>query len=175
VANKTLTPKKRTFIWYPFLLAAYPVLGLLAHNVGNARPEAGFRPVAISILGAGILFELLRLLTRDWHRAAFVSAVWISLFAAYGHVYLWLQEEAEAYARTNLVAGVSLLVAAAALFAATRPKARMEAWTSPLNLAALALVIFPLGQIIWYQVGQMETPRVSAAPSVHTAENQPDI
>lgn len=76
------------FIWYPFLFAAYPVLGLLAANIGNARPEAGFRPVAVAMLGAAILFGLLRLLTRDWHRAAFASAAWISLFAAYGHAYL---------------------------------------------------------------------------------------
>ena len=173
--SKVITHKKRNFIWYPFLIAAYPVLGLLAHNVGNARPEAGARPVVIAVLGAAILFGLLRLLTRDWHRAAFVTAAWIALFAIYGHVYIWLQENASEYARTNLVAGASLLLAAAALFSATRPKVRMEAWTSPLNLAALALVILPIGQVVWYSVGQMEMPRVSAAPSVQTAEGQPDI
>ena len=167
--------KNRKFTWYPFLFAAYPVLGLLAHNIGNARPEAGARPVAVAVLGAGILFGLLRLLTRDWHRAAFASAIWISLFAAYGHAYVWLQEQAPEYARTNLVGGVSLLLAAAALFAATRPKVRVEAWTAPLNVAALALVIFPLGQIAWYQVNRLETPRVSAAPSVEAAGTKPDI
>ena len=41
--------KNRKFIWYPFLFAAYPVLGLLAHNIGNARPEAGARPVAVRL------------------------------------------------------------------------------------------------------------------------------
>ncbi|HSQ40007.1 MAG TPA: hypothetical protein VLM78_07585, partial [Anaerolineales bacterium] len=166
----------KRFIWYPFLFAAYPVLGLLAYNVGNARPEAGARPVAAAVLGAAALFGLLRLLTRDWHRAAFVSAVWISLFAAYGHVYIWLQEEAEAYARTNLVAGVSLLVAAAALFAATRPKVRYEAWTSPLNMVALALVVFPLGQIVWYQFDVQNAPSVAAESPVAAVEGtKPDI
>ena len=63
--------KRVSMIWYPFLFAAYPVLGLLAHNVGNARPEAGARPVVVAVLAAGVLFGLLRLLTRDWHRAAF--------------------------------------------------------------------------------------------------------
>jgi hypothetical protein len=51
----------------------------------------------------------------------------------------------------------------------------MEALTSPLNFASLALVILPIGQVVWYSVGQMEMPRVSAAPSVQTAEGQPDI
>jgi hypothetical protein len=86
-----------------------------------------------------------------------------------------LQENASEYARTNLVAGASLLVAAAALFVATRPKVRYEAWTSPLNVAALALVVFPLGQIVWYQVEVLNAPRVSAAPSVQVSGTRPDI
>lgn len=175
VNSNVFTLKNRKFIWYPFLIAAYPALGLLAHNIGNVRPQAGFRPVMISMLGAGILFALIRLLARDWHRAAFVTAVWTSLFAAYGHVYLWLQEKAPDYARTNLLAGVSLLAAAAALFAATRPRVRMEAWTSPLNFASLALVLLPIGQVIWYSAGQMETPRVSAAPLAEASASSPDI
>lgn len=164
------------FIWYPFLFAAYPVLGLLAANIGNARPEAGFRPVAVAMLGAAILFGLLRLLTRDWHRAAFASAAWISLFAAYGHAYLWLQENASEYARTNLVAGASLLLAAAALFAATRPKVRYEAWTAPLNMVALALVVFPLGQIGWYELEVHNAPSVAAESLVAPVDGtKPDI
>ena len=88
VKSKVIPPKKQAVIWYPFFFAAYPVLGLLAHNIGNARPEAGIRPVAISILGAAILFGLLRLLTRDWHRAAFACTAWIALFVIYGHAYI---------------------------------------------------------------------------------------
>jgi hypothetical protein len=163
-------------IWYPFLFAAYPVLGLLAVNVGNARLEAGARPVAVAVLGAAILFGLLSLLTRDWHRAAFVSAAWISLFAVYGHMFGYLQEKAPEYAQTNLVAGVSLLLAAAALFVATRPKVKYEAWTAPLNMVALALVIFPIGQIVWYQFEVQNAPSVAAESPVAVVEGtKPDI
>ncbi len=165
-----------SIIWYPFLFAAYPVLGLLAHNAGNARLTAGIRPVTIAVLGAAVLFGLLRLLTRDWQRAAFVSAVWISLFAAYGHVYGSLQEKAPAYARTNLLAGAGLLLAAAALFAATRPRLGMQAWTLPLNMAALALVAFPIGKIIQYQVEVRNAPDVAAGSFVVQFEGtKPDI
>jgi len=163
-------------IWYPFLFAAYPVLGLLAHNVGNVRPEAGFRPVAVAVLGAAILFGLLRLLTRDWHRAAFVSASWVSLFAAYGHVYIELQKKAPEYARTELLTGACLLLAAGALFLATRPRVRMEAWTLPLNMAALVLVVFPLGQVLWYQEDVTNAPVVAAeSPAPSFEGTKPDI
>jgi hypothetical protein len=174
VKNRNLVSKR--FIWYPFLIAAYPVLGLLAVNVGNARPAAGIRPAAIAILGAAVLFGLLRLLTRDWHRAAFVSAAWIALFAVYGHLYGYLLEKAPKYAQTNLVAGAGLLLAAAALFAATRPKVRMEAWTAPLNMVALALIVFPIGQIAWYQIEVQNAPSVAAeSPVAPVAGTKPDI
>lgn len=159
------------FIWYPFLFAAYPVLGLLAYNIGDAPPEAGLRPVLIAILSAGALFGLLRLLTRDWYRAAFVSAVWIALFAAYGHVYFYLQEKAPRFARADLLAGAWLVLAAAAFFAATRPKVRMEAWVVPLNAAALALVILPLWQIAWYHFEVRAAPaETTATPAAEAAE-----
>jgi hypothetical protein len=162
--------------WYPLLFAAYPVLGLLAVNIGNARPDAGLRPLGIAVLGAAILAGLLRLLTRDWHRAAFVSAAWIWLFAIYGHLFGYLQEKAPEYAQTNLVAGVSLLLAAAALFAASRPKVKYEAWTAPLNMVALTLVIFPIGQIVWYQFEIRDAPSVSAeSPVAEVAGPKPDI
>ncbi len=162
--------------WYPLLFAAYPVLGLLAVNVGQARPDAGLRPFGIAVLGAAVLTGLLRLLTRDWHRAAFASAAWIALFAAYGHVHIYLQEKAALYAQTHIVAGVSLLVAAAALFAATRPRVRYEAWTAPLNMVALVLIIIPLGQIIWYQFDVQNAPSVAVESPVAEVERaKPDI
>jgi hypothetical protein len=163
-------------LWYPFLIAAYPVLGLLAHNVGEARPEAGLRPMAAVMLGAAVLMGLLRLLLRDWPRAAFVTAAWIGLFEAYGHVYIDLQEKAPGYAQTNLIAGASLLAAASVLFAASRPKVRFEAWTGPLNMAAAALVLIPVGQIAWYQVDVRYAPGVRAESSpVNVEGTRPDI
>lgn len=172
----TKQKKKINLIWYPFLIAAYPVLGLLAYNIGNARPEAGIRPVIVAMLGAGLLFGLLRLLTRNWHRAAFASAAWMALFAMYGHVYVWLQGKAPDLARTNLLGGVALLLAAAALFAATRPRVRMEAWTQPLNMAALVLVAIPLGQVLLYQVEVRNAPSVAAESTVPAFEGtKPDI
>ena len=166
--------KKRKLIWYPFLIAAYPVLGVLAFNIGNARPGEGARAAIAAMFAAGILIGLLRWLTRDWHRAAFVGAAWIALFAAYGHIFIELQKKAPPYAQANLVGGVELLLAALALFAATRPKVRMEAWTAPLNYASLVLVILPLAQIAWYQVEVRNAASVSAAP-IEVNGTRPDI
>ncbi|HXQ34669.1 MAG TPA: hypothetical protein VN843_11710, partial [Anaerolineales bacterium] len=48
--------------WYPLVFSAYPVLALLAENIGEVKPDAVWRPLLISIVFAGILFVLLKLL-----------------------------------------------------------------------------------------------------------------
>jgi len=174
--NPQVSRRNLGVVWYPFLIAAYSVVGLLAHNVGQARPEAGLRLAAVAMLGAAALMGLLRLLLRDWSRAAFVSAVWLGLFAAYGHVYIALLAKSPEFAKTNIVGGVGLLLAAAALFAASRPKVRFEAWTGPLNVAALALIVIPLGQVLWYEmdVRLASSARAETSP-VQIEGARPDI
>ncbi len=163
--------------WYPFLFAAYSVLGLLANNLTEARPAAGIRPLALVLLGSGILFGLLRLLLRDGYRAAFVTAAWLLLFAVYGHVYFYVRAKEPVILRTYLLEGAALLLAAAAVFAATRPKVRMEAWAAPLNVAALVLVVFSLWQIARSEIEHRAFPAEARETPVETTAggSYPDI
>ncbi len=70
----------------------------------------------------------------------------------------------------------SLLVAASALFAASRPRVRFEAWVAPLNVAAAALVAFPIAQIVWYQFDVRNAPSVAAeSPIAEIEGTKPDI
>jgi hypothetical protein len=41
--------------WYPLAFGAYPVLALLAQNVGEVKLEAGWRPLLVSVGLAVIL------------------------------------------------------------------------------------------------------------------------
>src|SRR5688572_16082567 len=81
--------------WYPLVFAAYPILALLAENIGEVKLEAGWRPLVICIVFAGFLFVLLKLLLRDWQRAAFLSTLWMVLFFSYGHIHILLTEKLE--------------------------------------------------------------------------------
>jgi hypothetical protein len=47
--------------WYFLVFSVYPVLALLSVNVGQVKLEAGWRPLLVSALAAGLLFRLLRL------------------------------------------------------------------------------------------------------------------
>jgi hypothetical protein len=44
--------------FYPFLLAAYPVLALGAHNISQMAPSALLRPLLLSLLAAGLVLGL---------------------------------------------------------------------------------------------------------------------
>ena len=70
--------------WYFLPFAAYPVLALLSYNISQVRYTAGIRPLIISVAAAVLLFLLFRLIYKDWHRAAFATAVFTVLF-----LYLW--------------------------------------------------------------------------------------
>lgn len=166
----------KQFPWYPLLFAVYPALELTAHNLSETRLEAGVRPVLISLLGAAFMFGLLRLLLKNVHRAAFLTAAWFFLFAAYGHVHRYFHWTAPWVVRTPLLEGAALLLAAAALFAATRPKVRPEAWTAPLNAATLALLIFPVWQIVTFQSDLYAYPETREIPLSQASDpSYPDI
>lgn len=163
---------------YPLLLAAYPALALLSFNIGEARPSVGIRPMLVSLAGGLALWLVLRLLLRDEHRAAFLSLLWLVLFFSYGHVFTHLQDEPLFdldLARTEVLAPLWVVMAALALFAATRPRVRFEAWAPPLNLITAALVVYPLTQIVWHQVEIQNAPAALVEAPVPVTGERPDI
>ena len=79
--------------WYFIPFAAYPVLALLSYNISQVRYTAGIRPLIISVMAALLLFLLFRLIYKDWHRAAFATAVFTVLFYTYGQVFDQIQKK----------------------------------------------------------------------------------
>jgi hypothetical protein len=73
-------------------LSAYPVLALLAYNIGQVNLESGWRPLLASMGFAGILLVSLKLLLRSWNRAAFLTTLWAILFFSYGHIHIRLKD-----------------------------------------------------------------------------------
>ena len=133
-----------SILWYPLVFSAYPVLALLAENIGEVKLEAGWRLLSICIGFAGILFFLLRLFLRDWHRAAFLSTLWMVLFFSYGHIHILLTEKLEDFNFTPWLLFAWLVLAILAVVWAIK-KSPSSAVT--LNVIALGLVITSLVQI----------------------------
>jgi hypothetical protein len=133
--------------WYFLVFSVYPVLALLSVNVGQVKLEAGWRPLLVSALAAGLLFRLLRLLLQDAYRAAFLSTLWLALFFSYGHIFNLLTEQWE---DVNFMPGLPIgWLILAVLFAvwATRPQLMFQEAVLPLNVIALGLVTLSMVQI----------------------------
>jgi len=163
--------------FYPFVLGLYPVLALLAYNLGEARPSTALRPIIFLELAVLVIYGLLRFLLRDWDRAAFVTSIWLLLTGAYGQAYALLLEKSPQYAHHAWLTGLWIALGLGlSLWAVTRPRGGMGRYTPGFNLVAIALIIYPSFQVSrYYGVLQREQsgPRtVSAAPA---DKSLPDI
>ena len=133
--------------WYPYVFSAYPVLALLAFNVGQIKVEAGWRALLVSILFGGLLYVLLRLILRNWYRAAFLSTLWMMLFFSYGHIHISLVKQWEGVDFTPWMLIGWLVLAVLVAVWGTRPKLTFIASVPPLNVIALGLAIVTLVQL----------------------------
>ena len=76
--------KKQTVI-YPFLFAAYSVLGMYSANINEIRPEDVFRPLLVALSSAGILMMLFYLFKKNGYHAGLLSLIAIMAIINFGH------------------------------------------------------------------------------------------
>lgn len=140
---------------HPFFFAAYPILALLAFNIGELNVSAGVRPLLAVILLAAVLLLILRALYHDLNRAALLASAFLVLFFSYGHIY-------------NLIAGIQIagihpfqhrtllplwfILAALAVWWVSRRKGDTTILTYSLNMIGIVLVILPLFELTSYLV-----------------------
>ncbi|MGD0612384.1 MAG: hypothetical protein ABSB41_12800 [Anaerolineales bacterium] len=173
----------KKIIWipcYPFLLALFPALALLSHNITQVKYLAALRPVIFSFLAAGLLFLIFRLLYRSAHRAAFVVAAWMLLFFTYGQVYdtIWAKWKIPHFTIWMLAAW--LLLAILVLIVAALHSLHLETLALGLNIVSLGLVIYALVPVVnWSLIKTAPTSAVQP-PSVQVlnppaGDTLPDI
>jgi hypothetical protein len=133
--------------WYPIVSSAYPVLTLLSTNAGQVQPDAALRPLAASLLFGTSLFLLVWLFFRNPYRAAFLTTLLLAMFFAYGHAYIYIDEQYPESSYTGWLAVVWGLLFGLAFFWVTRPRLKFVSSTVALNTGALALVIMSAGQV----------------------------
>jgi hypothetical protein len=158
---------------YPFLVAAYPALALLATNADQVRLAAVVRPLLFSLLLCAVLYALLAVILRHPERSAALTGWWLLLFFAYGHVYSALQKVTllgESLGRHRYLAVIWLIlgILGAAWIL------RRWAWgrsTRILNVSAAIAVSLPILQVAFYLV-QAGLLSASAPSSTTLPEGQ---
>ena len=140
---KTIIKKIFSFPFYPIAFGAYPALALLAENMGQVNFDAAIRSILVSMAVSAILFVALRLVTRDWRKAAITLLLWLVVFFFYGHVYATINEKYPDFNLTPwaLIIAWILLIGLTIVALKTSPSA--EGW----NAIALGLVIYSIWQV----------------------------
>ena len=134
--------------WYPLAISAYPVLKLLAANMGQVGWDAGVRPLLVSVLFGGFLFFVLWLVLRRAYKAAFLAALWLALFFSYGHGYIYIDEKYPDSNYTTWLAVGWIILFFLPLVWATRPRLTFVSAAPILNTVAVALLVMAGWQIL---------------------------
>jgi hypothetical protein len=164
---------------YPFLVAAYPVLALGAYNITQIAVSDIWRPLAISLALAVLIFGLAWLLLRDLDRAAFITGLVLLLFFSYGHLYEAAKLGGIDFLRHRLLLLIFALLLVAGVIYVIRWPGKVGAWTPWLNLIAALLLIYPVSVITVWVVRSQFAAQIPARPvlasSEVSAQAQPDI
>lgn len=141
---------RRKPIVHPFLIAAYPVIALLAHNIEEIKVVVALRALFLSILAGTLLYFMLKAWLRDQDKAAVLTTLMLGLFFSYGHVYDFLEGSAFLglnLGRHRLLAPLWLAAFILSIYWIYRTTRLLQSWNRVLNLVSAVALILPLAQI----------------------------
>jgi hypothetical protein len=166
--NTPVNPKKLTAIpgkekyllgnvpLHPFFFAAYFVLSLLGLNISQLFPQETARAILIVFIFAGLVFLVMRLIFKDWQRGALAASLLLVLFFSYGHVYNFLEKTIPVLGRHRLLLPCWILLAGIGLWLIARLVTNPLPITKVLNLIALVALVFPIYQIVAWEIKQSQ-------------------
>ena len=70
----------RPWVLHPFLLAAFPIVSLFAHNVYELQPRAIVAPLALTLASTFVAWLVLRLILRDASKAGLAASLLAASF-----------------------------------------------------------------------------------------------
>ena len=146
------------------------MLALLAYNLGEIKPTDSLRALVLAIVLAGALLLLLRLILRDWDKAAAVTTLTLLLLFSYGHLYASLKSispQVAVLVRHRSLAPTLLLLYGLVVWLLARRKIDLNVLTQMLNLVGLILLVFPA-----FQMGLAFARQASAAGQSATDKAQ---
>ena len=187
-AESEASVKRSGLILHPLLLAVAPVLALAAHNKHevllmdtSSLVGVGLAMVVVAAIG----WAAVRLVVRDWSRAALVTSLGVILFCSFGHVrgvleaWLpggWLVAGVWVGMTKCLVAVWCLLLVGGCLLLA-RSRLPLGGVTPALNMAAAVLLVMPAADLLRYRLGHeaVRSARTATSRATAATSEAPDI
>src|SRR5262245_25561769 len=184
--------KSRRWIFYPLLIAIFPVVSLYAQNA-HWTPLAQLTwPMGLMAAGSMLVWLALVVVVRKCARAAMLAVIAVTVFSTIGaapgwadlaltHLSgLWVMTPVHVW--PPLLVTAELAIAAGLTYAVARLK-RPEALTPALNVFAAILIAMPIVSIVRTQAEEKaelaDTKRgirpPGAVASAHNVGRRPDI
>jgi hypothetical protein len=169
-------PKRiANFPYHPLIAGIYFVLSLYGLNVDQVKLEAALRALAFVPLVTGGIWVLLRLLFKDWRRAAVLTTLLMVLFFSYGHVYHYLEARpilGLELGRHRSLMLIYAILAGLCIWITWKKLVEVSRATQLLNLVSGVLIMFPILQVVSFHLQQQDA-RTSLAAQVGTSDGNP--
>jgi hypothetical protein len=152
---------------HPFLLAASPILALLAHNISQMRIEDALRSLTMALLTCAVVLWVVHLWTGNRGRAAFITSLMMLLFFSYGHIHDALETVVmigEPLGRHRYMIPFWSLLLFVGTWLILKRIDGSDRWTEALNVVGLVAVALPLVQIGNYQLRAYAAARRTTRP-----------
>ena len=140
---------------HPFLFGAYAIVALLANNVSQVVMNIAFRSLFVVLLAIFLILVILRLVVKDWHKAAFIASILVIFFFSYGHLYLALEDLTIfgfVVGRHRFFLLAWLLIFLFGSWWMFRSDNKGRTATRILNVVAAIALVFPVFQLVNYRV-----------------------
>ncbi len=136
---------KRLKVFYPVLIAIFPVLAFFGHNAGEVPFIDLVLPLIVVVVGALTLLFSLRLVIKDHGKIAIIVAWLVVLFFSYGYIRDAVFNDAVVTFKPNIVLlSVWLVLAVVVVFLILRTKWNLNVLTRFLCITSTALVVVSL-------------------------------
>lgn len=173
-------------IFYPLLVVLYPITALLAHNIQEIAPSQSYQSYVVVLLVTFLALPVLRLIFKDWHKAALIYSTALLIFFTYGHIYSVLKTiklGSFILGRHRHLAPTFVIFFLTVLSFVIAKKPGLDRFTRFANFFALGLLLIPILSILIYVLRSQTTWKdFYASPSkslrsisVHPEHELPDI
>jgi len=169
---------------HTFFLAAYPIVSLLAFNIGQIYAHDALKSLLISLSITAMILGGLRMVSRNWQLAGLLTSLLVFWFFLYGRIYVpWKSVSVFGLVlgrHRYLLLAWSGIVIVAAFWLIKRSRVNQDL-TMVLNIFSTILIFLPtiqIGAFLFRNLTLPGTPAVSSVtPLISWTDNSipPDI
>jgi len=171
---------QRITIAHPVLIAAFPAITLLAHNIEEVNAIVALRALVLSKLAGILAYLTFKALFKDILKAGMMATLVLVLFFSYGHVYDYLDQISllgNHLGRHRLLAPIWLALFMGLFVLILRTRRPLQTWNSLLNVITAVTLVMPVGQIGLFAVRSLsarsENSQQAGITNLHLPSNRP--